>query len=252
MRSQLKTRPERTSLNVPSQFFDYFYREIQPHSRIAPAGTEVCHQGTENAGGTWLLHGWLGVTKLFEDGRRILIDVALPIDFVSALKAGDSTAHYGVTALTGAIIAPLRNTSPGKQVAATDGLSDFIRELQDNAAIRQAERMIRIGWGTAHERIAHTLIELYLRLGGDPEGTDRCAVDLPITQRDIGNLTGLTAIHVCRTIKSLQEQGILTLRKHRLTINDLRALAAIGETDVDYLQRHILPPHQRRETSHAA
>ena len=89
-----------------------------------------------------------------------------------------------------------------------------------------------LGQQTAKERIASLLLELHRRVTADqpPDGT---AVHLPLNQVHIADATGLTSVHVCRTLKRMRAAGILTYAKGTLRIEDGERLRAIAQLDPD-------------------
>jgi CRP-like cAMP-binding protein len=61
----------------------------------------------------------------------------------------------------------------------------------------------------------------------------RC--DLPLTQDDLGEATGLSVVHVNRTLQDLRGQGLLTFGQGRLTIHAWGALTRLADFQPDYL-----------------
>jgi hypothetical protein len=59
--------------------------------------------------------------------------------------------------------------------------------------------------------------------------------DCPLTQTDIAEATGLTPVHVNRTIKVLRSDGLLQLQGRRATIPDLQRLIDASLFNPDYL-----------------
>jgi DNA-binding transcriptional regulator LsrR (DeoR family) len=60
--------------------------------------------------------------------------------------------------------------------------------------------------------------------------------ELPMTQEQIADAVGLTAVHVNRTVKVLEAEGFISRRSNRsVTIGDWRKLAATGDFDSNYL-----------------
>lgn len=59
--------------------------------------------------------------------------------------------------------------------------------------------------------------------------------DLPLTQTDLGDCTGLTNVHVNRTLKDLRASELVSFQDGRVTILDWAGLAHAGEFDAAYL-----------------
>ncbi|HKT75478.1 MAG TPA: helix-turn-helix domain-containing protein, partial [Sphingobium sp.] len=105
----------------------------------------------------------------------------------------------------------------------------FWRKLGD-VIERQTNWLVTLGRKTALERLAHLLLELFerMRLSGLAYG-QQCA--MPLTQMEIADLTGLTPVHVNRTLQSMRARGLVELQSKWLRIPDLPALrnaAALG------------------------
>lgn len=104
--------------------------------------------------------------------------------------------------------------------------------LLDAAVFRQW--LVGIGRRSAHARIAHLLCEMRLRL--DAVGLSRNgSYDLPVTQMELADALGLSAVHVNRTLQALRSEGLITLQGGKVTIEDWDGLQAAGEFDATYL-----------------
>lgn len=88
---------------------------------------------------------------------------------------------------------------------------------------RQANWLVTLGRKTALERVAHLLLELFerLRRSGLTYGL-QCA--MPLTQMEIADMTGLTPVHVNRTLQTMRMRGLVELQSKWLRIPDLSAL----------------------------
>jgi CRP-like cAMP-binding protein len=98
----------------------------------------------------------------------------------------------------------------------------------------QREWLLNLGQRSAYERIAHLLIELYIRLrtvGRAQHG--RC--DFPLTQNDLADATGLTAVHVNRTLQELRRDGLIELDRKQLQILDLERMMDASMFNANYL-----------------
>jgi len=110
------------------------------------------------------------------------------------------------------------------------------------AAATQREWAVSLGQRDATERMAHLFCELFLRLKtvGLTRGN---SCDLPLTQPEMGEATGLSAVHVNRTLQELRASGLIVLRDRTLTIPNFEALAEVALFNANYL-------HLEREGRH--
>ena len=59
--------------------------------------------------------------------------------------------------------------------------------------------------------------------------------DLPPTQVDLADATGMTSVHVNRSLRSLRRRGLIEIRDRRVVIPNLVALEAAAGFDPGYL-----------------
>src|SRR3546814_10488064 len=77
-----------------------------------------------------------------------------------------------------------------------------------------------MGRQSARERVAHLLLELFVRCRSRWPGHRIEEMHLPLTQEHIGDATGLTGVHVSRVLGDLKKDGIVTFSYRRLSILD--------------------------------
>jgi CRP-like cAMP-binding protein len=104
--------------------------------------------------------------------------------------------------------------------------------LVDEATLR--EWLVNIGQREAAQRIAHLLCELLLRLRavGLANGD---SYELPITQAELGDTTGVSTVHVNRSLQALREAGLITLKAKYLVILDAKRLEKFSGFRANYL-----------------
>jgi CRP-like cAMP-binding protein len=181
-----------------------------------------------------VLDGWGARYKSLPDGKRQIVSIFLPGDFcdvnVYILKYMDHSIG-AITRLKVAMITPDEmNTLTVGRPRITQAL--WWHELV-TAAI-QREWTLNIGQRSAYERLGHLLVELYLRLQTVGRARDgRC--DFPLTQNDLADATGLTAVHVNRTLQELRGDGLIELERKQLHILDLDRLMDVSMFNPNYL-----------------
>ena len=120
------------------------------------------------------------------------------------------------------------------------GKAMWIDTLVDASIFR--EWIANVGRRDARTRIAHVLCEFALRLKLSGLG-EQTGYQLPMTQEQLGDVTGLTSVHVNRTLKSLEAEGLIErLSPRAITIGDWKKLADAGDFDSNYLHLHENEP----------
>jgi CRP-like cAMP-binding protein len=107
------------------------------------------------------------------------------------------------------------------------------RDTLIDAAIFR-EWLAGVGRRTAHQRIAHLICEVYtkMRAVGLAE-TD--SFQLPVSQVEIADSLGLSAVHVNRVLQDLRREGLLDYRGRSVVISNWSRLQARGDFDPQYL-----------------
>lgn len=70
--------------------------------------------------------------------------------------------------------------------------------------------VVNVGRRDAKTRMAHLLCEVAVRTGDDR--TPQLCYPFSATQAHLGDMTGLTAVHVNRMLKALRDDGLVTVR----------------------------------------
>ena len=120
----------------------------------------------------------------------------------------------------------------------------FWRDCMVDAAIL-SQWVVNVGRRDAKTRIAHLLCETAIRFSANG-GSDVTAFEFPITQIHLADATGLTPVHVNRTLKALRCEGVVDVATRMVRILDWDALARLGDFNRDYLQIDIRPEERIR------
>ena len=105
--------------------------------------------------------------------------------------------------------------------------------LIDESALRAWT--VSLGKRDASERVAHLICELFVRLG--TVGSTRVdGFDLPLTQEQLGDVLGLTTVHVNRVLRHLREAGLVSFKNCTVMIADFSKLRKAAGFDPGYLQ----------------
>ncbi|WP_198961039.1 Crp/Fnr family transcriptional regulator [Bradyrhizobium sp. UFLA03-84] len=209
-------------------------RAIQDGLQRARAGEDIANEGDPIDSVKIVLSGWLCRYKTLEDGRRQIVNFVLPGDSCDASVYLLSVMDHSIGTLTPVVYADIRRAAFEQLLASDRSLAEAMWcETMVNSAI-QREWTVNIGRRNALERVAHLLCELYERLL--PVGMiDEDSCPFPVTQMDLGDATGLSVVHVNRTLQELRASGLIMLRDRMLTIHDLKVLKDTALFSPDYL-----------------
>jgi CRP-like cAMP-binding protein/ActR/RegA family two-component response regulator len=183
---------------------------ISAETRRVGPGTDLVREGDAPVGVFLVMDGIAHRNKLRANGARQIMAYMVPGD------------------LCDLDVALLRQMENHRSIARALRLS----QLVDEATAR--EWLVNVGRRPARARIAHLFCELFVRMRvAGVAGQD--GYTLPITQVDLADTTGLTSVHVNRTLQELRREGLIELKSGRLTILNLPGLRATAEFRSNYL-----------------
>jgi CRP-like cAMP-binding protein len=202
--------------------------------REVGGGRTIVRAGVTLGESILLVEGIVARYKDLADGQRQIMELHVPGDFIDLHGFLLKRLEHNLGALTPVRLAIVPHERL-RQI--TEDYPHLSRMLWFSTLIDAAihrEHILSIGRRTALSRIAHLLCELYVRLevvGLAGEGR----FQLPLTQADIADVTGLTSVHVNRMLKSLRDDELLTFRNAEVIIHDWEQLRRIAEFSGDYL-----------------
>lgn len=207
--------------------FGALKRPVRRH----PSGSCICTEHERNDAVYIVRAGWAVTSTVRESGRRQILRFVLPGGLIGFETAPDGTMPCTVEALTDLTVCSL----PRRQLLGfcerAPAVALRMASLLAGETISDWRLLGGLGCCTAAERIARLLLEL-----GDrqhraearqalPPDTDAV---LPISQIQIADATGLTPVHVCRTLKEMREAGLLTFARQHLHVLDRSRLIALA------------------------
>lgn len=214
---------------------------IRHNSRSFPAGSQIVHEGDEIPAVICVVSGWVSLSKSLDDGETQLVDLILPREFVFALSADRFTSALQVEAISDSVVATISAAQWSHLLTGAPELEELRQALSGASRARIAERMLRLGRGSAEMRIAYALLELCVRLRAIGDVTGH-TFHIPLTQQQLGEFTGLSSVHVCRTLRRLERADIIDVDDHMdVRIRNPARLAEIANIDLDHLRTEILP-----------
>ncbi|MBI2254666.1 MAG: Crp/Fnr family transcriptional regulator [Proteobacteria bacterium] len=193
-------------------------------------GESLYYQGDDCHNIYLLLDGWAFRHQILEDGRRQILDFALP-GVVFGLP-GTGTMTHSLETLTTCTFSVFTRERLFDLMRDVPTLGFRLLEIMADAESRAFEHLTSIGRRTARERVAHLLLELVMRASKSRATPRDGSMTLPLMLPHIADALGLTSETVCRALSSMRKDRIATLRGQKLDILDLKRLATAAGVDL--------------------
>ncbi len=204
--------------------------------RDVHADQDIVRDGDQPSQCCLILEGLAFRYKLAGDDRRQILAFHIPGEMPDLLSLHLKTLDHSIAALTPARLGFIQHRALFTLMAEFPRLAGMLwRETLIDAAIFR-EWMVGMGRRKAPSRIAHLLCEMYVRLDGIGLAQD-ATVPLRVTQDEIGDALGLSAVHTNRALQYLRSEDYITFDGRNLTIHDWDGLAQEGEFDATYLHQ---------------
>ena len=181
-----------------------------------------------------LLEGFACRYKTLPDGGRQIMALLLPGDFCDLHVAILGEMDHSIGTLSPCKVARLGRGAVEELAASQPRIMRALwwATLVDEGILR--EWIVGMGRRSADRQMGHLFCELLVRL--QAVGHASCdGYDLPITQNDLGDILGLTPVHVNRVLQQLRGNGLITLTGKRLIISDVPELKAFADFNPNYL-----------------
>jgi len=187
-----------------------------------------------------LVSGYAFRHKVTGNGERQIMSINIPGEALDFQNLFLEESDHNVQMLTRAAVAEVPQHAM-EQLALTQAnvaRAIFINTLVEASIFR--EWTLNIGRRDSRSRIAHLLCEFAYRLslqGLEPSGD----YELPMTQEQLADATGLTAVHVNRVLKGLQAEGLIDRNRRTVSFPDWKRLRDVGDFNARYLHPLELP-----------
>jgi CRP/FNR family transcriptional regulator, anaerobic regulatory protein len=200
-------------------------RLMQGSDFTVAGGATLIEANTEHAFVYRLLKGWVCRTRLLADGRNQFILIFLPGDLF-AVKSMFVTRHPDAVQVISDSVAERIDYRRLYEAYAQDSdiATRCIWQVMEEER-RLHSWVVGLGQGSAEERLALLLIDFRGRLAlSGSIAPDSLTFGMPLTQSQLADHLGITAVHVNRVLKTFRERGIATVRDGNVNIADLEAL----------------------------
>ena len=209
-------------------------RGIVAETREHPADTVIVRAGEYLNFSTLLFDGIVARAHQMAEGARQITELHVAGDFADIHGFTLKRLDHDLVTMTRCKVAIAPHDRIREMITTHPHLARVYWFGTNLDAAIHREWGVSLGRRRAPSRMAHLFCELNIRLGMVGLARDN-HYDLPLTQDELADCLGLTAVHVNRTLKELRERELLDFRSGRVTIRNLKGLQELAEFHPAYL-----------------
>ena len=211
-----------------------YLEEMQVNQASLERGDQFVRDGEPMRVTFLVREGWAIRYKLTAAGRRQIIGVVLPGDFIGLHINFSREAVHSASALTPlsmALIEPSRILEIHRRFPVLASGLDWVTVRYANIL---AEHNVSLGARPAPERILHFLLEMWTRLAsiGHARGD---GYDMKLNQEQIADILGMTPVHVSRCLTRLTRDRLVRVDKGTVRFPDPEEASEAADFDPRYL-----------------
>jgi CRP-like cAMP-binding protein len=208
-----------------------FVKEFKIDELHVEPGASFLQQGAANQHLYTVLSGWAFRYKMLDDGRRQILNYALPADMVGLQGTLMHEMEHSVEALTAVTLCVFPRSKMYELYGHFPSLAFDITWLAAREEQLIDEHLVSLGRRTALERTAFLLLHLFAR--ADEAGLTRNGtIQFPFTQQHLADTLGMSLVHTNKTLKRLLVSKAVRWKDRVFEMTDRTALAAIAGDDV--------------------
>ncbi|MGX1499919.1 CRP/FNR family transcriptional regulator [Labrenzia sp. MBR-25] len=203
-------------------------------------GATLLMEGTRSTHLYTILSGWAFRSKVLEDGRRQILNYALPGDLLGLQGSLLGEMQHTVEALTPLTVCVFDRNRLGEIWERFGSLAFDITWMSAREERILDEHLLSIGRRSASERAAYLLAYLQQRLD-KLHNLAKADKALPLTQTHVADTLGLSLVHTNKTLRKLAQGGLIRWMDSRCEVLDIDGLCKIaGWSNVTPVSRPFL------------
>jgi CRP-like cAMP-binding protein len=205
-----------------------FVKEFKVDELRVDAGTSFLNEGTSSEHLYTVLSGWAFRYKTLDDGRRQILNYALPADMVGLQGAVMREMEHSVEALTPVVLCVFPRYKLWDLYNRFPSLAFDITWLGAREEQFIDENLASLGRRSSLERTAYLLLSLFVR--AEEAGlTKGVAIQFPFTQQHLADTLGMSLVHTNKTLRRLYASKAVRWKDRVFEMTDRRALAKIAD-----------------------
>lgn len=199
--------------------------------RTLSRGKSIRQQDVARGEGNAMLHllldGWAATAITFPDGSRQLTSVSLPGDLLGLPSLSVAEPIDTLIALNSVTVCDIPARRFAEMFVEMPRLAMILFLVSQEERMLAMERLALVGRASAGARLAALFLRLQERLSRDRDDL-LPRFPLPLTQVELGDLIGVSAVHINALLKQAREEGVVVIEDRELSVLDQERLVEIA------------------------
>ena len=200
-----------------------FLRDFKRGELQVDAHTNFLVEGASSPHLYTVLSGWGYRYKVMEDGRRQLLNFAMPGDFLGLQSSLFGKMDHSVQALSRMLLCVFERNDLDRLFKVSSALSFDIVWLASREEQMIEEHLMSVGRRSALEKVAYLIAFLHERARRTGLLEQGAPLN-PITQTHVADMLGLSLVHTNKTLRKLQEQNLVRWSGKSCYVTDIEGL----------------------------
>jgi CRP-like cAMP-binding protein len=208
-----------------------FVKQFKVDELRVELGASFLREGAQSEHLYTVLHGWAFRYKMLDDGRRQILNYALPADMLGLQGTLMREMEHSVEALTPLTLCVFPRSKLWELYGHFPSLAFDITWLAAYEERLIDEYLVSLGRRSAVERTAFLLLHLFMR-AEDCGLTKDGAIQFPFTQQHLADTLGMSLVHTNKTLKRLYATNAIRWKGRLFEMLDRAALANLAGDDI--------------------
>jgi len=216
---------------------------LEDSQRDLPRGATIVREKDSCNEMFVLRHGWAMSYLILDDGSRQILRLHFPGDMFGIASSAYAESTESLVTMSEATICPFDKMALRTVFEQHPRLAALFFIIAQAERVSLTDRLASLGRTSAKARVAALLADMLVRLRFFNKQVG-AMIPLRLTQEEIGDATGLTAVHVNRMLRQLEEDGLIRREMGRVTLlNEVQLAQAANYIDrFEGLDLRWLPP----------
>lgn len=212
-------------------------RDLPVVVRRLEGGASIVREGDRPGNSCLIIEGFCVRAKSTSSGQRQILSIHIPGEMPDLQSLHLHVMDHDLVTLVPSTLGFVHHAALRSMTRARPAVAELLwRDTLIDASVFR-EWIVNVGQRPAPERLAHMIVELRERLrviGRVANNT----FEMPMTQEQLGEALGVTAVHANRIIKQLRDDGVLDFHRGTVTVTDEARLQELADFDRRYLHQN--------------